>query len=98
MNPAGFWWAAAPMEEWPEDEESREEIRSKFVGEYGDRHQELVFIGHGMNEARISESLDQCLLTDSEYAQGPKTWVGFDDPFPKVELDLDEDESMELWQ
>ena len=51
-----------------------------------------------MNEARISESLDQCLLTDSEYAQGPKTWVGFDDPFPKVELDLDEDESMELWQ
>ena len=98
MNPGGLWWAAAPKDEWPDDKKAIAAINAKIKGAYGDRHQELVFIGHGMNEARISESLDQCLLTDSEYAQGPKTWVGFDDPFPKVELDLDEDESMELWQ
>lgn len=98
MNPGGLWWAAAPKDEWPDDKKAIAAINAKITGAYGDRHQELVFMGHGMNEARISESLDQCLLTDSEYAQGPKTWVGFDDPFPKVELDLDEDESLELWQ
>ena len=75
MNPAGFWWAAAPMEEWPEDEESREEIRSKFVGEYGDRHQELVFIGQGLDQMRIESILDACLVTGSEYAEGPDAWV-----------------------
>lgn len=91
MNPAGFWWAAAPMEEWPEDEESREEIRSKFVGEYGDRHQELVFIGQGLDQMWIESILDACLLTGSEYAEGPDAWGDFDDPLPAIELEADND-------
>ncbi len=90
MNPAGFWWAAAPDEEWPEDEESRDEIRSKFVGEYGDRHQELVFIGQGLEQQRIETILDRCLLTDEEYAEGPEVWGSFDDPLPAIELEEDE--------
>ncbi len=93
MNPAGFWWAAAPMEEWPEDEESREEIRSKFVGEYGDRHQELVFIGQGLDQMRIESILDACLVTGSEYAEGPDAWGDFDDPLPAIELEADNDMS-----
>ena len=91
MDPAGYWWAAAPDEEWPADPELQEEIRSKFVGEYGDRHQELVFIGQGLDQSRIEGILDRCLVTDSEYAEGPELWDGFEDPLPAIELEVDED-------
>lgn len=95
MNPAGFWWAGAPDEEWPEDEESRQEIRSKFVGEYGDRHQELVFIGQGLEQQRIEGILDRCLLTDKEYSEGPEAWALFEDPLPAIELETDDESSVE---
>jgi len=98
MEPAGFWWASAPQDEWPDDEEAIAEIESKLTGPHGDRHQELVFIGHGMDPARITATLDQCLLTDSEYAQGCGAWADFVDPFPPIELETEEDESMEVWQ
>ena len=98
MNPAGFWWAAAPKDEWPEDEESIAEIQSKLSGTYGDRHQQLVFIGHGMDQARITETLDRCLVTDLEFTQGPEVWARFDDPFPPIELEIEDQESMEVWR
>ena len=98
MDPAGFWWAAAPEDQWPEDAESIAEIESKLTGPYGDRHQELVFIGHGMEESRVTEILDGCLLTDLEFAQGPEFWTEFEDPLPPIELEVEEDESMEAWQ
>jgi hypothetical protein len=49
-----------------------------------------------MDQDRLVQSLDQCLLTDAEFAQGPEGWASFDDPFPVIELELDEDESTEL--
>ncbi len=91
MHPAGFWWAAAPDEEWPEDEEARQEIRSSFAGEHGDRHQQVVFIGQGMEQLRIENILDECLLTDAEFAQGPDAWAQFEDPLPPIELETDDD-------
>ena len=90
MDPAGFWWAGAPADQWPEDAESIAEIKSKFIGEYGDRHQELVFIGNAMDRERIVHILDSCLLTDSEYVAGPELWSQFEDPLPPIELDTDE--------
>jgi G3E family GTPase len=94
MNPAGFWWAAAPEDEWPDDSESIAEIRSKFVGEHGDRHQELVFIGNAMSQERITQILDDCLLTDMEFAQGPEAWTNMEDPLPPIELETDLDEML----
>ena len=88
MNPAGLWWAAAPKDEWPLDEDAIAEIEAKLNGPYGDRHQELVFIGHEMNQQRVTDTLDQCLLTDDELAQGPEAWAVFDDPFPPIEDEL----------
>ncbi|MEM8734039.1 MAG: GTP-binding protein [Planctomycetota bacterium] len=87
MHPAGYWWAAAPGSEWPTDEHDREDILSRFSGVYGDRHQELVFIGQQIEQQKIEEALDRCLLTDMEYVQGPEVWADFDDPFPLVELE-----------
>ncbi|MDF1844109.1 MAG: zinc metallochaperone GTPase ZigA [Rubripirellula sp.] len=87
MDPAGFWWAAAPNEQWPEDEETIAEIRANFVGQYGDRHQELVFIGNGMDEAAIRARLESCLLTDEEYELGSDAWLAFEDPLPPIEME-----------
>jgi G3E family GTPase len=70
INPAGYWWSAAPKEEWPDDEASIGQIRSQFEGPYGDRRQELVFIGQDLDESRICEILDRCLLTDEEMNAG----------------------------
>ena len=95
MNPAGFWWAAAPDDEWPEEEEAKEEIRQKLVGEHGDRHQELVFIGQGIDQHKIESLLDDCLLTDEEYHSGPLSWVDFEDPLPPIELEVDEEDATE---
>lgn len=41
-------------------------IMEDFDGEYGDRRQEIIFIGVGLPEKDIKEALDACLLTDSE--------------------------------
>ncbi|QEF96288.1 Putative metal chaperone YciC [Stieleria maiorica] len=94
MHPAGYWWAAAPREEWPEDDGAIAEITAKLKGPHGDRHQELVFIGHGMDQSRVTEILDRCLLTDLEFVQGPELWTSFEDPLPPIELDAQEDESV----
>lgn len=43
-----------------------------FQGAYGDRRQELVFIGLGVNDpvtrGSVYSALDDCLLTDAEMA------------------------------
>eukprot|EP00879_Flechtneria_rotunda_P023271 GHRR01024614.1.p1 GENE.GHRR01024614.1~~GHRR01024614.1.p1 ORF type:complete len:181 (-),score=34.36 GHRR01024614.1:241-783(-) len=50
--------------------------------QWGDRCQELVWIGINMDEAAIRRMLDACLLTDEEMALGPKGWAMLDDPLP----------------
>lgn len=41
-------------------------MREDWSGEFGDRRQEIVFIGAGMDEAGIRMALDSCLLSDRE--------------------------------
>lgn len=91
IDPAGYWWASAPEEEWPEDKSDIETIRSMFEGFYGDRRQELVFIGREMDEPAIREILESCLVTDLEFVQGPELWKQLADPFPAVELQGEEE-------
>jgi hypothetical protein len=50
---AGFWFAAVPEERWPTDPQWRASVRKLWQGEHGDRRQELVFIGIGMDEPRL---------------------------------------------
>ena len=86
----GFWWAAVPREHWPESENFQLELEGKWHPEVGDCRQELVFIGIGMDEIAIYDSLQDCLLTDRELEEGIDVWQSLHDPFPHWNVDLDE--------
>ncbi|MBS2012893.1 MAG: zinc metallochaperone GTPase ZigA [Deltaproteobacteria bacterium] len=79
---AGMWYAAIPRDEWPDDPEMLAIIEADLVEPWGDRRQELVFIGDAMDQARIRHALDACLLSDAEMARGPSGWRRLRDPFP----------------
>lgn len=81
-GPAGYWWAAIPRSQWPEDPESVALIRAHWDEHVGDARQELVLIGIAMNERMLRERLDACLLTDAEMTQGPAAWATWRNPMP----------------
>ena len=77
----GFWWAAVPEKHWPPEE--RERMAERVAGEFGDRRQEMVFIGTlgTMNPARITSMLDRCLVPETRFE--PDRWAHLPDPFPQ---------------
>lgn len=79
----GQWWVAIPHEKWPADPAWREMMQARWDKTYGDRLNELVFIGLDYNEADLRAQLDACLLTDAELALGPTGWRGLDDPLAR---------------
>lgn len=86
----GFWWAAVPQAHWPDSPEFQAELQRKWNTDVGDCRQELVFIGIGMDEIAIYDSLQACLLTDEEYAAGIEAWQGFADPFPRWDVSIEQ--------
>ena len=96
-GPAGMWWAAQDRSEWPDgDDELAAEIAADWHGDandfsVGDRRQELVMIGVGIDPVVWSAKFDACLLDDDEYALGSQGWLQFDDPFPAWDFDAEED-------
>ena len=90
LEPAGFWWASAPEDSWPEEKEVIAEINARMIHEYGDRQQELVFIGQDLDEQHVTGVLKSCLLTDEEYELGPGSWAHLQDPMPPIELEEDD--------
>ena len=91
LDPAGFWWASAPEESWPEDEETITEIQARMTNDqYGDRQQELVFIGQNLDQEHVTRVLKECMLTDEEYELGPGSWAHFQDPMPPIEIEEDD--------
>ena len=79
---AGRWWAAVPRELWPDDPLMLSEIKQDWAEPFGDRRQELVFIGQQLDEPILRAELDACLLTDAELAEGPAIWQYYPDAFP----------------
>jgi G3E family GTPase len=76
----GRWWAAVPRQHWPDDGRFEEFVAGHWDPIWGDRRQELVFIGIGMDEARIRRELDACLVETSAFT--PALWRDLRDPFP----------------
>lgn len=72
ITSAGKWWGTIPKEKikeyFPADDPEYSRILAEdFVSdEWGDRRQELVFIGINISEDEVSDALDKCLLRDHE--------------------------------
>ncbi|WP_213502082.1 GTP-binding protein [Novosphingobium decolorationis] len=76
----GRWWDSVPRHLWPEDDRFENFVRERWDPVWGDRRQELVFIGIGMDEARIRRALEACLVRSAAFA--PEDWADLPDPFP----------------
>jgi hypothetical protein len=50
--------------------------------------QELVFIGQGIDELKITQALDNGLLTEEEWLQGKSFWITLLDPFSQRKVSL----------
>ena len=79
----GRWWAAVPEERWPESKEFRDAINNYWTEDYGDRRQEIVFIGikNQMDENGIKKELDKLLV--KHYLASPEICHKLSDPFPQ---------------
>jgi G3E family GTPase len=80
VSPLGSWWASVPEDRWPTHPDALAEVAGKWVDPWGDRRQELVFIGAGLDQAAITAALDAALLPVQTF--DPKAWTGLPDPFP----------------
>lgn len=60
------YWEGTPHEE---------KVKKDFVEPYGDRRQELVFIGQNLDVSKLKAILDECLLDDELFEAGPEEWA-----------------------
>ena len=76
----GLWWSSVPIERWPDSPAWKAAVAGSLDPVWGDRRQEIVFIGcDPMSEARIRAELDECLLDTPDFH--PDLWKDLPDPF-----------------
>ncbi|MFU8824967.1 GTP-binding protein [Yoonia sp.] len=80
VTPLGGWWVSVPRDRWPTHPDMLAEVAGKWAEPWGDRRQELVFIGAGMDEVAIRAMLDAALIPAQDFT--PDAWTGLADPFP----------------
>ncbi|GIR58408.1 MAG: putative metal chaperone YciC [Crocinitomicaceae bacterium] len=81
---AGVWWSSMPLEKRIMQYafvENQEQIESGWDETFGDRKNEIVFIGHHLDEKLIRSLLDNCLSTNHELDTG-KWESGYEDNWP----------------
>ncbi len=79
----GFWWAAVPRTRWPEIGAFADKMQAVWSEVWGDRRQELVFIGTGMDREAITAALDACLVGEASPRRfDPAAFRHLPDPFP----------------
>ncbi|QOF94443.1 GTP-binding protein [Novacetimonas hansenii] len=78
----GLWWASIPKNQWPDSDQWRDFVLGNWDPVYGDRRQEIVFIGTGeMDEIALRRDLDACLVAEVRFFD-PDLYTGLADPFP----------------
>lgn len=81
VTPLGTWWASVPEARWPEHASARAYINQHWAEPWGDRRQEIVFIGAGIDWPALKTKLDACLLPAMS-GTTPETLPDLPDPFP----------------
>lgn len=66
------WFCTVEEDEWMADEDTMKNIKADFDGEWGDRRQELVFIGENLDVEGLRKLLDKCLLSRAQM----RKWEG----------------------
>lgn len=82
---AGVWWCSMPFSErmhYPSFVHNQEYIESKWSQQWGDRMNELVFIGQDVDTEKMIADLEKCLLQNNEFHLFGKK-IQWNDPFPK---------------
>ena len=81
VTPLGTWWASVPEDRWPDHQQARDYLKSHWAEPFGDRRQELVFIGAGIDWAWMTAQMDACLVQEATLAS-LESYPNDDDPFP----------------
>ena len=81
ITPIGLWWATVPKDRWPDHETARAYLATHWQDPWGDRRQEIVFIGTGIDWPQLKARLDSALLPE-HLAQDPENLPDLPDPFP----------------
>ena len=82
ISPLGKWWATVPDDHRPKDPAAENYIKSYWQEPWGDRRQELVFIGSGIDWPMLKAKLDACLVP-KETASNVDELPIYSDPFPQ---------------
>lgn len=75
VEPSQPWFFYMDREAWGGDDDDERRVMADFEEGVGDRRQDIVIIGQGMDEDKTAAALNACLLTDDEYALGPDEWA-----------------------
>jgi G3E family GTPase len=78
ISPLGTWWASVPSERWPNNPALRDYLQANWEEPWGDRRQELVFIGAGVDWIDLESRLNSALLPEHFNPEG----ADLTDPFP----------------
>ena len=81
VKPLGNWWATVPKERWPDNESAQAYLKDHWVEPWGDRRQEIVFIGSGIDWPTLRARLDAALLP-AVVASSLEELPELSDPFP----------------
>ncbi|AZA89467.1 Uncharacterized GTP-binding protein YjiA [Chryseobacterium nakagawai] len=85
LEKAGVWWSSMPLSQraqYASFIENQEFIESRWDKNWGDRMNELVFIGQDLDKEQILQNLTHCLINDIEKELFDQK-SDFEDPFPK---------------
>ena len=80
---ASIWWASVPVKKRPprSNTEFHTWLKNIWHKTYGDRRNELVFIGQNFDKEKLLKGLEWATLTKDERSK-PKKWGRYEDPFP----------------